>query len=255
MRVGFPRHAIGPWTLWCTPSRKKGECQVEAAPEEVDGTALSEKRRAVALHDGVGLHQDAPEALGVDGVVGGVDLIDITANGVAHFAGQGVDGDLDAQGVQAGHEFPVKRGDGARDQRQRFGGSLAGANGEIVLDEVKCDFKGAPVIGNGRGGQPSRGDREGDMPPVVEKGTQFHSDFAHDLCPQMQGLAGVPPYLKGERWPALPSFPVLCLARSLHVLLRLVVSLLYCCSLSLASRSLARCLERSQEGIVLPGTA
>src|SRR5438105_1894889 len=75
MRVGFPRHAIGPWTLWCTPSRKQGECQVETAPEEVDGTALAQKRRAVALHDVVGLHQNAPEALGVDGVVGGVDLI------------------------------------------------------------------------------------------------------------------------------------------------------------------------------------
>src|SRR5207244_6355625 len=107
MRVSFPRHAIGPWTLWCAPSRKKGECQVEAAPEEVDGTALAQKRRAVALHDGVGLHQYAPEALGVDWVVGGVDLIDITANGILHFAGQGVDGDLDAQGVQAGHAFPV----------------------------------------------------------------------------------------------------------------------------------------------------
>src|SRR6266496_3621836 len=227
MRVGFPRHAIGPWTLWCAPSGKQGERQVEATPEEVDGTALAQKRRAVALHDGVGLHQDAPEALGVDRVVGGVDLIDITANGILHFAGQGIDGDLDAQGVQAGHEFPVKRGDGAGEQRQRFRGSLACANGEIVLDEVKCDFKGAPVIGNGRGRQPSRGDIEGDMPPVVEKGTQFHSDFAHDLRPQMQGLAGVPPGLIGEGWPALPSFPLLCVACVLHGLLHLIVSLLH----------------------------
>src|SRR6266568_8153244 len=227
MRVGFPRDAIGPWTFWCAPSRKKGECQVEAAPEEVDGTALAQKRRAVALHDGVGLHQDAPEALGIDWVVRGVDFIDITANGMLHFAGQGVDGDLDAQSMQASHEFPVKCGDGTGDQRQRFGGSLACANGEIVLDEVKRDFKGAPARGNGRGGKPSRGDIEGYMPPVVEKGTQFHSDLAHDLCPQMQGLAGLSPGLIGQRWPALRSFPLLCVACILHVLLYLMVSLLH----------------------------
>src|SRR6266700_3523074 len=228
MRVGFPRHAIGPWTLWCAPSRKKGECQVEAAPEEVDGTALAQKRRAVALHDGFGLHQDAPEALGVDGVVGGVDLIFITANGMLHFARQGVDRDLDAQGVQASHKFPVKRGDGAGDQWQHFARSLARENEELVIDEVKIDFKGAAVIGNGGRGQPARGDREGDMPPVVEKGREFHSDLAHDLCPQMQGLTGVLPCLKWERWPALRSFPLLCLARRLHVLLHLVVSLPPC---------------------------
>ncbi len=67
-----------------------------------------------------------------------------------------------------------------------------------MIDEVKRDFKGTPVKGNGRGGQPARGDIQRDMPPVVEKETQFHPDFAHDLRPQMQGLAGVPPGLKGE---------------------------------------------------------
>ncbi len=98
-----------------------------------------------------------------------MDLVHIAANGILYLAGQGVDGDLDAQGAQVGHEFPVKRGDGARDQRQRPGGSLASANGENVLDEVKGDFKGAPLIGDGGGGQPARRDVEGDMPPVVEK--------------------------------------------------------------------------------------
>ena len=138
-----------------------------------------------------------------------MDLIDITANGIAHFAGQGVDRDFDAQGLQAGHEFPVKRGDGAGDQWQRFGGSLTRPNGEIVIDEIKRDFKGSPLIGNGRGGQPSRGDIQRNVPPMVKKGTQLHSDLAHDLRPQMQGLAGVPPCFKGERWPALCLFSVL----------------------------------------------
>src|SRR6266581_9375030 len=228
MRVGFPRHAIGPWTLWCTPSRKKGECQVEAAPEEVDGTALAQKRRAVALHDGVGLHQDAPEALGIDWVVRGVDFIDITANGMLHFAGQGVDGDLDAQSMQASHEFPVKCGDGTGDQRQRFGGSLACANGEIVLDEVKRDFKGAPARGNGRGGKPSRGDIEGDMPPVVHKWGQLHSDFANNLRPHMKRITRILPCFIWQRWPEFCCCSFACILSRVHVPLHLIISAIHC---------------------------
>src|SRR5207244_3907145 len=45
--------------------------------------------------------------------------------------------------------------------------------------------------------------------------------------PQMQGLAAVPPGLIGEGWPALRSFPLLCLAYVVHVLLHLIVSLLH----------------------------
>src|SRR2546426_4038820 len=60
------------------------------------------------------------------------------------------------------------------------------------------------------------------MPPVVEKGRECHADFAHDLGPQVQGLAGLSPGLIGQRWPALRSFPVLCVACILHVLLHLV---------------------------------
>src|SRR5438270_10736408 len=96
----------------------------------------------------------------------------------------------------------------------------------MVLKEVKRDVKGLTAKGNGRGGQSSRGDVQGDMPPVVEKGGEFHSDFAHDLCPHMQGPAGVPPGLIGQRRPTLYSFPLLCVACVLHMLLHLIVSLL-----------------------------
>src|SRR6266536_4183297 len=73
------------------------------------------------------------------------------------------------------------------------------------------------------------------MPPVVHRRTQLHPDLAHDLRPQMECLAGVPPCLKWESWPALRSFPLLCLAYAFHMLLvLLVVSLLH-------SRPLERC--------------
>ena len=60
------------------------------------------------LHEGARLLQDAPEAVRVERVVRGVNFINIVANGIPYFAGQGVDRDLDAQRVQAVHEFPIK---------------------------------------------------------------------------------------------------------------------------------------------------
>jgi hypothetical protein len=38
-----------------------------------------------------------------------------------------------------------------------------------VFEEVKRHVKAATMVGNGRGGQPSWGDVQADMPPVVEK--------------------------------------------------------------------------------------
>ena len=185
MRVGFACNQIGPWTFRGAPSRKAGHRQVETPPEKMDRAALAQKRGAELLKDLVYLRQDAPEAVSVDGVVGGMDLIFITVNGIANFAGQGVDGDLDAQGLQAGHKLLVKSGDRPGDQWERFAGSIAGENEEVVFDEVKIDGKGAPLIGNGRRCQPTRGDIQRDMPPMVHRRTRLHSDLANDLCPQM----------------------------------------------------------------------
>ncbi len=66
------------------------------------------------------------------------------------------------------------------------------------------------------------------MPPVVEKGGQFQADFAHDLRPHVQRLAGVPPRLIRQLRPALGSVPMLGLDCILHMLLHLVVSLPHC---------------------------
>src|SRR5437763_6319644 len=52
----------------------------------------------------------------------------------------------------------------------------------------------------------------------------------------------------------LRSYPVLCVACVFHGLFRLIVSLLHWLLTSGASRWSARCLECSQQGIVLPGS-
>ena len=48
MGVGFARNVIDTWILWGAPTGEEGHGKVEAAPEEVDGTALADERRAVA---------------------------------------------------------------------------------------------------------------------------------------------------------------------------------------------------------------
>src|SRR5260370_26750153 len=181
----------------------------------MNGTTLAEKRRAIALQDGVCLHQDTPEAVGVDGVVGGVYFIFITANGIAHFARQRVDRDIDPQGMQAVHEFPVKCSDGTWDQWQRFGGPVASENVEVMIDEIKVDGKAPALIGNGRGRQPTRGDVQRDMPPMVHWRTQLHSYLAHDLRPHVKGIKCLFPCFIGQRWPEFCRFSF-CLIFRVH---------------------------------------
>jgi hypothetical protein len=160
--------------------------------------------------------------LRIERVVGSVHLVDITANGTLHFAGQGVDSDLDAQRMQTVHELPVKCGHRTGDERQRLSGSLAGTHEEVMFEEVKRHVKGAAAIGNGRGGQPTRGDVQGDMPPVVEERREFQADFAHDLRPQVQRLAGVSPCLIGQSWPECCSFAFACVLCRVYAALHLV---------------------------------
>jgi hypothetical protein len=168
-------------------------------------------------------HITEPDAR-IDGAVGGMHVILITPNGLLHLTGLRIDRDLDPQGAQAGHEFPVKRSDGTGDQRHGPCGPLARANAEGVIDEVKLHFKGAAAIRNGRCGEPTRCDVQRDMSPVVHKWTQLHSDLAHDLHLQMECLAGVPSCLKWERRPQLSRFSSARLAYAFHVFLLLVVA-------------------------------
>src|SRR5438093_4215011 len=50
------------WQNGATP-RKTSHCQIEGAPEKVDGTALAQKWRPEFLEDSIAIDQDAPETL------------------------------------------------------------------------------------------------------------------------------------------------------------------------------------------------
>src|SRR3989449_7031855 len=69
MRIRFARDPIRPGSLGCAPPGKPGHRQIEAAPEEMNRAALPEKAGAKSPEHVVGLNQDAPEAVGVLGIV------------------------------------------------------------------------------------------------------------------------------------------------------------------------------------------
>src|SRR6266700_2050779 len=112
-----------------------------------------------------------------------------------------VDRDLNSQGAQGGHEFLVKSCDGTWNQRHGSGGSLARENEECVIDEVKINCKGTTSIRNGRRGEPTRGDIQCDLPPVVQRGTEFQPYLPDDLGIHVERLICVLPCLKWQRWP------------------------------------------------------
>jgi hypothetical protein len=112
-----------------------------------------------------------------------------------------------------------RAGEHARTLHEHFSLSLAGVNEEVVFNEVKRHLEGAPVIGNSRGGQPARGDIQGGVPPVVEKGGECHTDFANDLCPHVQRITCLLPCFIWQRWPQFHSCSFVRLLSGVHLAL------------------------------------
>src|SRR5262249_52393426 len=65
--VGQVRNST--WMLGSPSSGEAGDRQIGRAPEEVDGAALPDEASPEALEDAVGLHEHAPEPVGVLAVV------------------------------------------------------------------------------------------------------------------------------------------------------------------------------------------
>src|SRR6185437_689706 len=97
VRVGCAGDGIGAWALRCTPAAEPAYRQVKAAPEEMHGTALAQEARTKFQKNAVDRHQNAPETVGIFGVVSSMYDVTLKGNRVGHFAGFGIDPNLQSE--------------------------------------------------------------------------------------------------------------------------------------------------------------
>src|SRR5690606_26082172 len=127
---------------------------------EVYRAGLADEPRAECLEHTVHLNEDAPQPMRVLGVVRAVLLVLLEGDALRDLDGRGPDAYVDAERPQRVHHLAVKGGDGFRLQRDRALAAVARRDLQHVVGEVKIDLEGALSVGDGRGGQPARGDVE-----------------------------------------------------------------------------------------------
>src|SRR5438132_1686765 len=108
MRVSFPRHAIGAGLLRSRLARKSCHREIERAPEEMNRTALAEKRGAEFLENPVGINQDAAKAFNVCLIIRSVMLIFVMRRRIVEFCRLSVDLYFDSERSQCSHVFRVE---------------------------------------------------------------------------------------------------------------------------------------------------
>ena len=113
------------------------------------GTAFADEAGAKVFENAVGVDEDATEALDGFRVVGGVVLVLIEGSGVVELDRGGMDADFDFERTQARHVFGVKIRNRARIKRNDAFPALAGAEGELVGEEVEFCVESLVAIGNG----------------------------------------------------------------------------------------------------------
>ena len=203
VRVSFAGDGIGAGAFGGAAAGEARDAEVEASPEEMDWTALADEAGAKLLEDIFTEDQDAPEAVGEFGIVGGVQGIFFERDGGWDLARRSPDFDFDAERVQGGHEFGIEVRDRLRLEGESLGGTPTGLNGQLVIDEVELDFENAIAVGDGGSGEAARVDVEGNLPPVIDERGESEADFADDLSPHVERGVGVLPGREGQIGPGV----------------------------------------------------
>src|SRR4030095_6520291 len=99
--------------------------QIQDAPEEVDGAALSDEARTEFAKDPVGLSQHTPEPFGILRVVRGMRFVLVERNSIRHLIRPLADLDRQAKTRQLLHQAPIEDGHRFRLERKAADGTIA----------------------------------------------------------------------------------------------------------------------------------
>ena len=115
VRVALESRAVA-WRRAATG--KACHCQVETAPEEIHRAALADERATRLVKYTIDLHQDAPQATHVFGIVAVMLRVAVEPDRLRQFRGQGMDLHRQTHCRQHRQQFVVEIGDAACTQRQ-----------------------------------------------------------------------------------------------------------------------------------------
>src|SRR5258708_37952436 len=119
--------------------------------------------------------------------------------------GYSPDADVDPQRVEMAHHFTGKVRYRARGQLKRLPRPLTGLDLQFMVDEIEVNLEDEVSIGDGRGGEATRGHVERDLPAVRNRRSKSKPDLAYNLHPTVQGDAGLLPVIQGQGRPHLRS--------------------------------------------------
>jgi hypothetical protein len=122
-------------------AREPCHCKIEAAPEEVHRTALSEKTRTELLEHAIDLQEYAPEALSVFAIVRRMRVILAEGNGLRHFIRHFIDTDRQPQARQRRHHGGMELGYRLRLERHLPPRPVARVDPEDMIEKIKIDLK------------------------------------------------------------------------------------------------------------------
>ena len=96
------------------PSRKTRYGQIETAPEKMHRAAFAAEARTKFFKNAIGLDQNAPETVGIFGIVGTMRFVLIEWNRIGDLVRHEIDFHRNADVAQSVCQFPIKIGYAAR---------------------------------------------------------------------------------------------------------------------------------------------
>src|SRR5438477_3244653 len=142
------RNAAG--MLRCSASGKTRHREIGRSPDKMDGGAFSAEARTEFFEHAIGLDQNAPESIGILGIVRAMLLVAIEWNLIWDFVWQDVDLHRQFQLVQCAHDRFVEIRDAARLEFDRALSAVAFQNPQLMIDEIETNFESVGAVRNRR---------------------------------------------------------------------------------------------------------